>query len=93
MLPGSSADVIRQAYRRLAREHHPDLEALSSVAGSDVDMPAVNEAYRVLRDDARRAMYDASLRRGSAVGPAAPVSEDFTSRHVDEDGQYRSQPR
>ena len=35
-------------------------------------MPAINEAYRVLNDPARRAVYDASLRGGPERGPAAP---------------------
>ncbi len=35
-------------------------------------MSAINEAYRVLNDPARRAVYDASLRSGSQRGPAAP---------------------
>jgi len=68
----SSSDVIRQAYRGLAREHHPDREVLSSAARSDVDMSAVNEAYRVLSDQGRRKIYDASLRHGSAVGSSSP---------------------
>lgn len=55
---------IRDAYRRLARDHHPDRDR-SGAVGS---MAAINEAYRVLRDPARRAVYDATL-RGSAVGP------------------------
>jgi molecular chaperone DnaJ len=71
-----SADVvaIRDAYRRLAREHHPDRAASSDRAGADVDMPAINEAYRVLSDPARRAVYDAAVRgaRTSERGPGAP---------------------
>jgi molecular chaperone DnaJ len=37
-------------------------------------MPAINEAYRVLNDPARRAVYDASLRGAALRGPAAPPS-------------------
>lgn len=60
---------IRAAYRRLARVRHPD-----RVGGDDSQMAALNEAYRVLADPARRATYDASLRsvpRGSAARPAS----------------------
>ena len=38
-------------------------------------MARINEAYRVLGEPARRAVYDASRRgTGSAVGPSAPPS-------------------
>ncbi len=69
-----TADVadIREAYRRLAREHHPDRARSSGRSDSDVAMPAINEAYRVLSDPARRAVYDASLRGAPERGPAAP---------------------
>ena len=68
-----SADVaeIREAYRRLAREHHPDRAVSSGRPDSDASMPAINEAYRVLNDPARRAVYDATLRDGAQRGPAA----------------------
>jgi hypothetical protein len=71
--PSASVEQIREAYRRLAREHHPDRTASSGRTGGDVSMPAINEAYRVLNDPARRAVYDASL-RGAQRGPAAPPS-------------------
>ncbi len=59
--PDADQATIRSAYRRLARRHHPD-----SGSSDPAAMAAVNEAYRVLREPARRAKYDASLR--SAVG-------------------------
>ena len=73
--PSASAEQIREAYRRLAREHHPDRTATSGRTGGDVSMPAINEAYRVLNDPARRAVYDASLRGAPQRGPAAPPKE------------------
>ena len=52
----ASADDVRAAYRRLAREHHPDR------AGADGDaMARVNQAYEVLSDPDRRARYDQQL--------------------------------
>jgi molecular chaperone DnaJ len=83
--PSASAGEIRDAYRRLAREHHPDHRASSSSPAGSMSMPAINEAYRVLGDPSRRAVYDAGLRtasnrdpddtnvtvtRGTATGPA-----------------------
>ena len=64
----AAPDEIRSAYRRAARQVHPDRVA----SESDPDaMATVNEAYRVLADPGRRLMYDRSLRNtGSAAGAA-----------------------
>jgi curved DNA-binding protein CbpA len=78
--PSAAADEIREAYRRLAREHHPDRAASRSAVGGQVSMPSINEAYRVLNDPARRAVYDASLRSTEPGGPAAaPPRSDATA--------------
>ena len=65
-----SADVaeIRDAYRRLAREHHPDRAVSSDRGGVDAEMSTINEAYRVLGDPTRRVVYDAALRGAPASG-------------------------
>jgi molecular chaperone DnaJ len=65
--PRASAADVRDAYRRLARQHHPDRGGRDAAA-----MAAVNEAYRVLGDPARRAVYDRWLR--APVGSATPAS-------------------
>ncbi|CAD2219881.1 DnaJ domain containing protein, putative [Angomonas deanei] len=49
-----SVNEIRSAYRKLVLKNHPD------VGGSTADMTKINEAYRVLRDPARREAYDRS---------------------------------
>lgn len=64
--PDASAAEIRAAYRALARRHHPDRAPADAAA-----MAAINEAYRVLGEPSRRAVYDASVRGGSAVPPRA----------------------
>ena len=62
--PRAEAEVIRAAYRTLARKYHPD-------HGGDAGrMIALNDAWDVLGDPARRAAYDAS-RIGSSRQPAA----------------------
>lgn len=48
-------DVIRAAYRALARKHHPDF------GGDGARMVAINDAWRVLSDRDARAAYDAQL--------------------------------
>jgi curved DNA-binding protein CbpA len=48
-------DVIRAAYRALARKHHPDF------GGDGARMVAINDAWRVLSDHEARAVYDSQL--------------------------------
>jgi len=49
---GAGPDEIKQAYRRMAKQHHPD-------KGGDTNkFQEVEEAYRILSDDAKRAEYD-----------------------------------
>lgn len=81
----ASDERIRAAYRDLARRYHPDRQG-GSAAGGD-RMPAVNEAYRVLSDPARRAMYDASLRGGRSLkGPGSAPSTERGTGSVRLDG-------
>jgi curved DNA-binding protein CbpA len=62
--PRAESEVIRAAYRVLARKYHPD-------HGGDAGrMIALNDAWDVLGDPERRAAYDAS-RLGSSGGSAA----------------------
>jgi curved DNA-binding protein CbpA len=51
----ASDEVIRRQFKRLAKAFHPDLNPDPAAA---VRMKALNEAYRVLGDAARRATYD-----------------------------------
>jgi len=46
---------IKQAFRRLAREYHPDV---SKHADAEARFKEINEAYDVLSDDEKRARYD-----------------------------------
>ena len=52
---GAKAEEIKKAYRRLARQHHPDL---SKAAGSERRFKDVNEAHEVLSDPEKRRRYD-----------------------------------
>ena len=52
----ASGDEISKAYKRLARQYHPDL---NKEAGAEARFKEVNEAYEVLKDDDKRARYDA----------------------------------
>ncbi|MGI9146339.1 MAG: J domain-containing protein [Chloroflexota bacterium] len=70
--PGADLETIRAAYRRLARLYHPDLNPRPEAAAR---MRAINAAYAVLSDPARRATYDARryLPRSQVVHAARPV--------------------
>lgn len=50
----SEAD-IKSAYRRLARQHHPDVD---KSAGAEEKFKELSEAYQVLSDPQRRKTYD-----------------------------------
>jgi len=52
-------EEVRAAYRRLAQKYHPDKQ-LGNADAVRV-MAALNEAYAVLSDPARRAEYDQGL--------------------------------
>ena len=62
--PGASAEEIQTAYRRLAKEYHPDLNAGSSTAAAR--MARVNVAKSVLLDRATRASYAGACRSAVA---------------------------
>ncbi|MBW5444919.1 molecular chaperone DnaJ [Cohnella sp. CFH 77786] len=52
---GASAEDIKKAYRKLARQYHPDVNKASD---AEAKFKEVKEAYDVLSDDQRRARYD-----------------------------------
>ena len=64
--PRAEPDVIRAAFRTLARKYHPDF------GGDQRQMMAINDAWNVLSDRERRATYDAS-RLGIRTRPARPA--------------------
>jgi curved DNA-binding protein len=47
--------TVTQAFRRLAREHHPDV---SKRRGAEERFKEINEAYQVLGDPEKRSRYD-----------------------------------
>ena len=51
----ADAKTVRNAYRRLARRHHPDVD---KAAGAEERFKEINEAYQVLGDPEKRARYD-----------------------------------
>ncbi|MPY95118.1 MAG: molecular chaperone DnaJ [Acidimicrobiia bacterium] len=62
----ASPDDIKKAYRRLARQHHPDVNP--GEPGAETRFREITIAYEVLSDPQRRARYD---RYGTDEEPAA----------------------
>lgn len=73
----ASSATIRHAYRQRARLLHPD----RSGDGEANAMAAVNEAYRILGEPGRRALYDSSL--GEVVPEVDPI--DSAAISVDDE--------
>ena len=63
----ASADAIKKAFRKLARQYHPDVNKAS---GAETKFKEVNEAYEVLSDPEKRKRYD-------ALGPNWKSGQDF----------------
>lgn len=83
----ATAKEIKQAFRRLARKHHPDVNP--GDRGSEAKFKELNEAYEVLSDPESRRKYDelgANWRHYEQAGPAAggPFADQTRG------GNYRS---
>jgi curved DNA-binding protein len=66
----ASADDIKKAFRKLARQHHPDV-AKDKKAG-EIKFKEINEAYEVLGDPAKRTKYDELGENWNAQGGPPP---------------------
>lgn len=103
--PEAEDEVIQAAHRRLAQKYHPDRSAGPEAVQR---MIAINAAWALLRDPARRADYDRTRAAGGAVrdggSPAGPssraappppesVSRDWTSGRSGSGGGYDASMR
>lgn len=52
----ASSDDLKKAYRKLAKQYHPDMNPGDKTA--ETKFKEVNEAYEVLNDPAKRQRYD-----------------------------------
>lgn len=70
----AGADELKSAYRRLAKQYHPDV---NKDAGAADHFKEVNEAYAVLSDAEKRAAYDRYGHAGVNGGAGAPDFSGF----------------
>jgi curved DNA-binding protein len=76
---GASSEEIRRAYRKLAREYHPDV---NKEPGAEERFKEISEAYDVLRDPEKRERYD---RMGAGrAGPGATGFDGFRAGGFDD---------
>ena len=105
----ASREEIRRAYHRQARRHHPDTHRASGreiVEEAHRRMEAINAAWAVLGDAARRRAYDAEIglrpvpsqapRPAPDAAPGFPdwfEPDDTPAAHLEEDPVDSSRPK
>lgn len=90
----SSHEQIRLAYLRMARENHPDKVAGAGQARlreRETAMVAINAAWFVLRDPARRKVYDDQLRQAAEQREWERQEEEW-AQEVEEPYDWSKEP-
>ena len=64
----ASIDQVKQAYRKMAREHHPDMVKDGDKATAEKRFKEINEAYQILSDPQKKKMYDQYGQAGPGFG-------------------------
>ena len=70
----ADADTLKRAYRRLARQYHPDI---NKEAGAEDRFKEIGRAYEVLSDPQSRARYDQFGEAGLGGAAGAPDMGDM----------------
>ncbi|HXK52599.1 J domain-containing protein [Candidatus Nomurabacteria bacterium] len=92
----ASPEEIKSAYRKLAREHHPDMVKDGDKAAAEKRFKEINEAYQILSEPDKRKMYDQFGHEGakyrntgqgfSGGGAGGPFSYTYTTGGAGFDG-------
>jgi len=80
----ASPEEIKRAYRQLARKYHPDMHQESKKAEMTEKFKEANEAYEVLSDSKKRALYD-------QVGPDWENTQKYGGQSAGD--YYRERPQ
>lgn len=84
---GASADDVRRAYRKLARQYHPDVNKAPDAARK---FGEIQNAYDVLSDEQKRRLYDqygeAGLKGGFDSGATGDAGAHYTWTNVGQQG-------
>lgn len=68
--PAATFEEVQKAYHALAMQFHPDRNPTTDAASA---MVAINEAYAVLSEPARRRQYDQERRKTEPFDIAGPI--------------------
>ncbi|MCI0345161.1 MAG: DnaJ domain-containing protein [Chloroflexi bacterium] len=87
--PGASVTAIKAAWRRLARQHHPDLASAdpAAVRAATRQMAEINAAYEALRPNGKFSATAGNGRRAS--GPPKPRPTKPVTGRVDMTSTFR----
>src|SRR5262249_9187644 len=76
----ASVEELKSAYRKLAKEHHPDRNPDNH--GAEQKFKEISEAYEILKDPNRRAAYDrfghAAFEQGNGRAHGFDFAASFT---------------
>ncbi len=87
----ASADEIKVAYRRLARQHHPDTSTARSAGPERLAMAEINGAWEVLGDAKTRKAYDLMLGLRPPAGLGDTPAGRAWKAHDPDDDEYSTE--
>jgi curved DNA-binding protein len=81
----AAADDVKKAYRKLAKQYHPDV---SKEKNAEERFKEINEAHETLSDPEKRAAYDqlGQYRPGEEIRPPPGWGREFRFEQGDFDG-------
>jgi len=80
---------VKSAFRRRAKQQHPDLRQDKGSRAADAAMRLLLEAYRVLSDPEKRRAYDRSIRRKAAEEGGFDYRSFLKARQHDPESQAK----